>query len=76
MKFKDWVIPGARFRQPRSISRAPTCRRAERPRGRTCERRQELQYRDLRYLNRLSDLCWLLARKIEARIRRFWIALF
>jgi len=54
---KGWVIPGASF-GPACLDLARTaCRRAER-------RVASLQHPNaeiLRYLNRVSDLCWLLA---------------
>jgi cob(I)alamin adenosyltransferase len=62
---KDWVIPG-RTRVSAALDMARTvCRRAER-------RVSELMSTDIsfngevvRYLNRLSDLCWVLARYAE-----------
>ncbi|HEY4284527.1 MAG TPA: cob(I)yrinic acid a,c-diamide adenosyltransferase [Chthoniobacterales bacterium] len=60
---KDWVIPG---NNPMSaaldIARA-TCRRAERQVAGVAKLNSEV----LRYLNRLSDLCWILARYCEKK---------
>ena len=61
MKFNDWVIPGNSL-QSAALDQARTvCRRAERRVTALVDSNPEI----LRYLNRLSDLCWLLARKIE-----------
>lgn len=58
---KDWVIPG---KNPPSaaldLARA-ICRRAERRAASVEDANPEI----LRYLNRLSDLCWVLARCAE-----------
>ena len=55
---KDWVIPGS-FLESASLDLArTTCRRAERRVAALENANPEI----LRYLNRLSDLCWLLAR--------------
>jgi cob(I)alamin adenosyltransferase len=60
---KDWVIPG---NNPTSaaldLARA-TCRRAERHVAALENGNPEI----LRYLNRLSDLCWILARYTEKK---------
>ena len=58
---KDWVIPGASTASAALDVARTICRRAER-------RVIELQLSNpeiLRYLNRLSDLCWVLARFAE-----------
>lgn len=60
---KDWVIPG---KNPVSaaldLARA-VCRRAER----AAVAIKDLNPEIVRFLNRLSDLCWLLARFIERK---------
>ncbi len=61
MKFKDWVLPGSSLASAALDVARTTCRRAERCVAATKDVNPEI----LRYLNRLSDLCWLLARKIE-----------
>lgn len=62
---KDWVIPG---RTPVSaaldLARA-TCRRAERHVAAFSAAEKDFNPEILRYLNRLSDLCWILARYAE-----------
>ncbi len=63
---KDWVIPG---RTPVSaaldFARA-TCRRAERHiAALSTSDGEKSNIEILRYLNRLSDLCWVLARYVE-----------
>jgi cob(I)alamin adenosyltransferase len=58
---KDWVIPGGNTASAAlDIARA-TCRRAER----TVAALKDVNAEILRYLNRLSDLCWVLARFVE-----------
>ena len=58
---KDWVIPGGNaVSAALDVARA-TCRRA----ARTVAALKELNAEILRYLNRLSDLCWVLARFVE-----------
>jgi cob(I)alamin adenosyltransferase len=58
---KDWVIPGkTQLSAALDLARA-TCRRAER----RAMQLQDLNPEILRYLNRLSDLCWVLARYCE-----------
>jgi cob(I)alamin adenosyltransferase len=58
---KDWVIPGASGASAALDLARTTCRRAER---RVAEL-QDVNPEILRYLNRLSDLCWVLARYAE-----------
>jgi cob(I)alamin adenosyltransferase len=62
---KDWVLPGGTAVSAGLDMARTVCRRAER-------RVSELMPKDiafngeiLRYLNRLSDLCWILARYAE-----------
>ena len=59
---KDWVIPGATSASAALDFARTTCRRAERKVATLKDPNAEI----LRYLNRLSDLCWILARVIEA----------
>ena len=65
---KDWVIPGA---NPVSASldfARTTCRRAERRIAVFGESTEgTFNGEILRYLNRLSDLCWLMARYAERK---------
>ncbi|HEY7001430.1 MAG TPA: cob(I)yrinic acid a,c-diamide adenosyltransferase [Candidatus Udaeobacter sp.] len=62
---KDWVIPGAN-RVSAALDFARTmCRRAERRIAAFSASDAEFNGEILRYLNRLSDLCWILARYVE-----------
>ena len=67
MKFKDWVMPGDSFPSAALDLARTTCRRAERRVAALVNDDKNFNIEILRYLNRLSDLCWLLARKIEAQ---------
>jgi cob(I)alamin adenosyltransferase len=58
---KDWVIPGASLVSAALDVARTICRRAERRVAELQESNPEI----LRYLNRLSDLCWILARFAE-----------
>jgi cob(I)alamin adenosyltransferase len=62
---KDWVIPGSLLESAALDLARTTCRRAERRVATLKNVNPEI----LRYLNRLSDLCWLLARKAEKTTR-------
>jgi cob(I)alamin adenosyltransferase len=62
---KDWVIPGkTRVSAALDFARA-TCRRAERHIAALSTSDPKFNIEILRYLNRLSDLCWVLARYVE-----------
>jgi len=62
---KDWVIPGkTRVSAALDFARA-TCRRAERHIAVLSTSDVKFNVEILRYLNRLSDLCWVLARCVE-----------
>ena len=66
---KDWVIPGgAKVSAALDVART-TCRRAERHITAFSSGEEEFNPEILRYLNRLSDLCWILARYAEKRSR-------
>jgi cob(I)alamin adenosyltransferase len=60
---KDWVIPGGNAVSAALDFARTTCRRAER----VVAALKDLNGEMLRYLNRLSDLCWILARYIEKK---------
>jgi cob(I)alamin adenosyltransferase len=62
---KDWVIPGGTPISAALDFARTTCRRAERHIAlfSTCE--EDFNPEIMRYLNRLSDLCWVLARYAE-----------
>ena len=62
---KDWVIPGASVASAALDNARSTCRRAERRVAALLKDDKNFNIEVLCYLNRLSDLCWLLARKIE-----------
>jgi cob(I)alamin adenosyltransferase len=61
---KDWVIPGGNHVSAALDLARTICRRAERQVASLSDPNSEI----LRYLNRLSDLCWILARYIEKKI--------
>ena len=58
---KDWVIPGENFASAALDLARTICRRAERRVAALNDPNPEI----LRYLNRLSDFCWILARFTE-----------
>ena len=62
---KDWVIPGTNSVSAVLDFARVTCRRAERHVATLRDPNPEI----LRYLNRLSDWCWLLARYMEKRLK-------
>ena len=61
---KDWVIPGKNLTSAALDLARTTCRRAERRVAAATDTNPEI----LRYLNRLSDLCWILARYAEKNL--------
>ena len=63
---KDWVIPGATAVSAALDFARTICRRAERHVAALNDPNTDL----LRYLNRLSDWCWLLARYMEKRLKQ------
>ena len=60
---KDWVIPGGNPTSAALDIARTTCRRAERRVAALDNVNPEI----VRYLNRLSDLCWILARHTEKK---------
>jgi len=62
---KDWVIPGGTAVSAALDFARTTCRRAERHVAAQVADEQRFNRDILRYLNRLSDLCWTLARYAE-----------
>lgn len=62
---KDWVIPGATALSAALDFARATCRRAERQIAAVSISEKEFNPEILRYVNRLSDLCWILARRAE-----------
>ena len=67
---KDWVIPGATLMSAALDFARVTCRRAERHIAGLSTSDSEFNIEILRYLNRLSDLCWVLARYVEKDSRK------
>ena len=65
MKFNDWVIPGGTTGSAALDVSRGVCRRAERAVEALVQRGDAINPEILRYLNRLSDLCWLLARYLD-----------
>jgi cob(I)alamin adenosyltransferase len=65
MKFKDWVLPGGSVESAALDLARTTCRRAERRVAYLALDTENFNSEILRYLNRLSDLCWLFARHLE-----------
>lgn len=64
-KFKDWATPGKNLNAASLDLSRTVCRRAERRVADLMATDPKLNPQLLRYLNRLSDLCWLLARVAE-----------
>jgi cob(I)alamin adenosyltransferase len=66
---KDWVIPGGTAVSAALDFARATCRRAERHIAGFSASEKNFNPEILRYLNRLSDLCWILARYAEKSLR-------
>jgi cob(I)alamin adenosyltransferase len=64
---KDWVIPGSTELSAALDFARTTCRRAERHIALFSAGEKDFNPEILRYLNRLSDLCWVLARFAEKK---------
>jgi cob(I)alamin adenosyltransferase len=62
---KDWVIPGATQLSAALDVARTTCRRAERRATALMTNESDFNPEIVRYLNRLSDFCWILARYAE-----------
>jgi cob(I)alamin adenosyltransferase len=65
VNFKGWAIPGSTMVSAALDIARTTCRRAERRVADLGETAAQVNPEILRYLNRLSDLCWLLGRYVE-----------
>lgn len=65
VNFKGWAIPGSTVVSAALDMARTTCRRAERRVADLGASGSPLNPQILRYLNRLSDLCWLLGRYVE-----------
>ena len=66
---KGWVIPGETVVSSTLDFARATCRRAERHIATFSRDQNDFNPEVLRYLNRLSDLCWVLARYVEKRLQ-------
>ena len=64
-KFKHWSVPGETMDSATLELARTVCRRAERRVAALMAADSKFNAEILRYLNRLSDLCWLLARYAE-----------
>jgi cob(I)alamin adenosyltransferase len=64
-KFKGWAVPGKTMDSATLDLARTVCRRAERRVAALMAAEAKFNTEILRYLNRLSDLCWLLARYAE-----------
>lgn len=64
-KFKGWAVPGKTLDSAALDLARTVCRRAERRVAALMAGAENFNAEILRYLNRLSDLCWLLARYAE-----------
>jgi cob(I)alamin adenosyltransferase len=62
---KDWVIPGTTQLSAALDFARTTCRRAERQATGLMTLGKDFNAEIVRYLNRLSDFCWVLARYAE-----------
>ena len=65
ISFKHWATPGATAGSATLDVARTVCRRAERRVIELREKNDAVNPEIIRYLNRLSDLCWLYARWIE-----------
>jgi len=65
--FKHWATPGATKASAFLDQARTACRRAEREIISFQETGAEVNPEIIRYLNRLSDLCWLYARFVETK---------
>jgi cob(I)alamin adenosyltransferase len=65
VNFKGWAIPGSTMASAALDIARTTCRRAERRVADLGASGSQVNPEILRYLNRLSDLCWLLGRYAE-----------
>jgi cob(I)alamin adenosyltransferase len=65
LHYKGWAIPGSTLISAALDIARTTCRRAERRVATLAESDASFNGEILRYLNRLSDLCWLLGRYAE-----------
>jgi cob(I)alamin adenosyltransferase len=64
-QFKGWAVPGKTMDSAALDLARTVCRRAERRVASLMTDAERFNAEILRYLNRLSDLCWLMARYAE-----------
>lgn len=69
LNFHDWVMPGGTLNSAAFDLARTTCRRAERRVADLAVNTPHFNPEIIRYLNRLSDLCWLWGRLAEQRSR-------
>ena len=67
ISYQGWATPGATLGSATLDVARTVCRRAERHVAVLAETNPPVNGEILRYLNRLSDLCWLWARWLETR---------
>ena len=67
ISYEGWATPGASLDSAALDVARTTCRRAERQVVALGETGAYVNPETIRYLNRLSDLCWLWARWVETR---------
>jgi cob(I)alamin adenosyltransferase len=67
LRFTHWATPGATRESALFDAARTVCRRAERAVIQLKESDYPVNDEIVRYLNRLSDLCWLYARLIETK---------
>jgi cob(I)alamin adenosyltransferase len=70
IEFKHWATPGATGGAAALDVARTVCRRAERRVVGVFEKAGNVNPEIIRYLNRLSDICWLYARWIETQCDR------
>jgi len=68
VSFKHWATPGATLGSAALDVARTVCRRAERRVAALGEKEIAVNPEIIRYLNRLSDLCWLYARWVETKM--------
>ena len=70
ISFKHWATPGETLGSATLDVARTVCRRAERKAALVREADATFNPQILRYLNRLSDLCWLWARWVETQLEK------
>jgi len=70
LSFKSWATPGATPAAAAMDVARTVCRRAERRVAFLMEQNIPVNPEIIRFLNRLSDLCWLYARWMETKVEK------